>query len=268
VKTTTAPMLTARPTAAVNSHHGTGGHQFRRSSQANLPRKSARPKSTLRIARIGFLRGRVRTWGSQTRANLPHIERTEPNCWKQNEHRVDARRRGGRFLGSVIAAAMGGLVARLQHGAEVERATDLLIGEAQRQIGLQYETADAQDLKTIGMIAAAIAGAAFVASAQHHWRLVLGIPVWALPLLLLVLAIGALVMSLWQQTFQRGPQVPRLYRSFSGTMMEAKGQILRELVEAIEHNRDLLPPKARRYAMGCWLLALAVVAAAVAIAVS
>ncbi len=173
-----------------------------------------------------------------------------------------ARRRDG-LVGSLLAALAGGLIARLRHQDEVERATDLLIAEAQRQIGLQYETADAQDIKTLGMIAAAIAGAAFVASAQHHWR-----EVWGGPIVLVVLAIGALVWSLWQESFQRGPQVPLLYRTFSGTMIEAKGRILRELVEAIEHNRDLLPPKARRYAAGCWLLAFAVATAAIAIAVS
>ena len=178
-----------------------------------------------------------------------------------------ANRRAG-ILSSILAALAGGLIAGLRHQDEVERATDLLIAEAQRQIGLQYETADGQDIKTIGMIAAAIAGAAFVASAHHEWRAVAGIPVWVVPLLLLVLAIAALTLSLWQQSFQRGPQVPLLYRNFSGTMIEAKGQILRELVEAIEHNRDLLPPKARRYAIGCWLLAFSVAAAAVAIVVS
>jgi len=168
----------------------------------------------------------------------------------------------------LMSAIAGALVARLRHGDEVERATDTLTAEAQRQIVLQYETADAQDIKTLGMVAASIATAAFVASTQHGWRAFYGVPVWSVPLLLEALAIAALVFSLWHQPFQRGPRVPYLYRQFSGTMMEAKGLILRELVEALEHNRALLPAKARRYAAGCWLLAGSAVTTAIALALS
>jgi len=60
----------------------------------------------------------------------------------------------------LLSAIAGALVARLRHGDEVERATDALTAEAQRQIVLQYETADAQDIKTLGMVAASIATAA------------------------------------------------------------------------------------------------------------
>src|SRR5207245_149696 len=145
---------------------------------------------------------------------------------------VPASHRRGGLLGGLIAALAGGIATHLQQGDEVERATDTLITEAQRQIVLQYESADAQDIKTLGMIAAAIASAAFVASAQHGWRSFWGVPIWTVPVLLLGLSISAFVMSLWHQRFQRGPRVPLLYRTFSGTMMEAKGRILRELVEA------------------------------------
>ncbi len=176
-------------------------------------------------------------------------------------------RRNG-LLGSFVAAIAGALVARLRHGDEVERATDSLTAEAQRQIDLQYETADAQDIKTLGMVAASIAAAAFVASAEHDWGSHWGVPLWVVPLLLEALAIAAFILSLWHQSFQRGPRVPYLYREFSGTMMEAKGLILRELVEALEHNRALLPAKARRYAAGCWLLAGAAVTTAIALILS
>jgi hypothetical protein len=168
----------------------------------------------------------------------------------------------------ILSGIAGALAARLRHGDEVERATDALTGEAQRQIVLQYETADAQDIKTLGMVAASIAAAAFVASAEHAWRAFYGVPVWSVPLLFEALAIGAFVFSLWHQPFQRGPRVPYLYRQFSGTMMEAKGLILRELVEALEHNHALLPAKARRYAAGCWLLAGAAVTTAIALTLS
>lgn len=153
----------------------------------------------------------------------------------------------------------------MRHEAEAERATEAMTAEAQRQIGLQYDTGSAQDLKTLGMIAASIAGAAFIASAEHQWRSVLGVPVWVVPLLLLVLAEGLFVMSIWQEAFQRGPDVPDLYRTFSGTMIEMKARILRELVEAIEHNRALLPPKQRWYAAGMWSLFLSVITAALAL---
>ncbi len=179
----------------------------------------------------------------------------------------DRTRRVG-WLTNLLTAVGGGLAFRFLHEGEVERATDALTAEAGRQITLQYESADAQDLKTLGMMAASIAGAAFVANAEHQWRSLWAVPSWILPLLLLAVAVGAFVMSLWHQPFQRGPSVPLLYRTFSGTMMEAKGRVLRELVEALEHNRALLRPKARWYKAGCWLLAAAVVAAAVAVVLS
>jgi hypothetical protein len=179
----------------------------------------------------------------------------------------ESRRRGGLFSG-LLAALAGGIGAHLQHGDEVERATDALTAEAQRQVLLQYESADAQDIKTIGMIAAAIASAAFVASTEHDWRSFWGVPIWTVPMLLLGLSIGAFLMSLWHQRFQRGPNVPVLYRTFSGTMMEAKGRVLRELIEALEHNKSLLRPKAHRYSVACWLLAGASVATAIAMILS
>ena len=172
------------------------------------------------------------------------------------------------IVDALMAAGLTTAVSALRHGSEVERATDTMIAEAQRQIGLQYETADAQDIKTLGMVAASIAAAAFVANAQHHWRAVLSIPVWVVPLTFLAASIIAFLMSLWQQRFQRGPNVPRMYRTFGGTMIEMKGQLLRELVEAIEHNRALLPPKSRWYAGGCWGLLLSAASAVIAVAVS
>jgi hypothetical protein len=86
-------------------------------------------------------------------------------------------------------------------------------------------------------------------------------------LVLLVGAEAAFLMSIWQQPFQRGPDLPDLYRTGAAglTMIELKGQVLRELVEAIEHNRDLLPPKHRWYAGGMWSLFLAVVTLALAL---
>src|SRR5438105_258361 len=92
-------------------------------------------------------------------------------------------------LRSILAAGLGGIITRLRRADEMERATDALIAEAGRQVGLQYQSADAHDLKTLGMMAGAIATAAFVASAQTEWRTVVGVPVWTLPLLLLVLSV-------------------------------------------------------------------------------
>ncbi len=173
------------------------------------------------------------------------------------------RTRGGTFS-SIVTALLSGVLVRVQHIAEVERATDALTAEAGRQINLQYETADGRDFKTLGMMAASIAGAAFVANAQHAWKSLWSVPIWALPVLLLGFSIGSFVMSLWTQPFQRGPRVPTMYRGASGlTMIEVKGQILQELVAALEHNRNLLRPKNRWYAVGSWSLFLAVVTTAI-----
>lgn len=175
-------------------------------------------------------------------------------------------RRAG-ILNAIVAALFSGVLVRLQHGAEVERATDALTAEAGRKINLQYETADGRDVKTLGMIAASIAAAAFVASAQHDWKSLLGIPTWGLPLVFLGIYVVCFVMSLWTQPFQRGPRVPKMYREAGLTMIEVKGQILRELVEALEHNRRLLGPKGRWYAAGAWSLFVSVVSTAIVLLV-
>jgi hypothetical protein len=172
------------------------------------------------------------------------------------------------FLSSTLAGVRRALAAGFHIPDERERATDALTAEAQRQIALQYETADAQDIKTLGIVAASIATGAFVASSWHNWLSVEGVPVWIVPLLFEGLAIGAFVLSLWQKKFRRGARVPWLYRHYGGTMIETKGLILRELVAAIEHNRALLRPKALRYAVGCWLLAGAAVTTGIALILS
>ncbi len=150
------------------------------------------------------------------------------------------------------SALLAGVIPIIQHGGEVERATDVLTTEAQRQINLQYETADAHDVKTMGMVAAAVAVAAFLATTRHDWSLW-----WGVPLLVFMFGIACFLMSLWQRKFERGPNVEDLYRHFNGTMMEAKGAILQELVVALGHNEAQLAPKARWYAAGCWGLAFA-----------
>jgi hypothetical protein len=134
---------------------------------------------------------------------------------------------------------------------EVERATDAITVEAQRQIDLQYQTADGQDVKTMGMVAAAVAAAALISATQHDWS-----PRWTIPLLILIGAIACFVKSLWQRDFERGPRLPAFYRTFRGTMLAAKGDILSELIRALEHNEAQLTPKAWWYAVGCWGLAL------------
>lgn len=160
-------------------------------------------------------------------------------------------------LGAAGAALLAEIVPVVEHGAEVERGIDALTAEAQRQISLQYWTADAQDVKTFGMIAAAAAGAALVFPAIHEPS-----AFWAVPLLLLAAGIYCLVKSLLHQAFERGPQVPDLYRTFSGNLIEAKQSILQELVRSVEHNSPLLVYKVRWYKRGLLCLALAIYAAA------
>jgi hypothetical protein len=153
----------------------------------------------------------------------------------------------------VGSALLAGIVPLLQSGGEIERGVDALTVEAQRQIGLQYDTGSAQDVKTIGMIAAAAAGAALVFPAIHQasgW--------WAIPLVLLAAGIYCLLKSVVHRAFERGPQVPDLYQTYGGTLMEAKQAILQELVRSIEHNQPLLHHKTRWFMRGLVCLAFAV----------
>ena len=162
------------------------------------------------------------------------------------------------LLSSILAGLGGGIIARLSHGAEVERGIDSLTAEAQRQIVLQYDTGSAQDVKTIGVIAAAAAGVALAFPAidvPSAW--------WAIPLVLGAAGIYCLLKSLIHRDFERGPQVPDLYQTFSGTLIEAKETILQELVHAIEHNQPLLHHKTRWFMRGLLFLALAIIATAI-----
>ena len=160
-------------------------------------------------------------------------------------------------LAAAGAALLAGIVPAVQLGAEVERGIDALTVEAQRQISLQYDTGSAQDVKTIGMIAAAAAALALVFPALHQPS-----GLWAIPLLLLTAATYCLVRSLLHRDFERGPQVPDLYRTFSGTVVEAKQAILQELVRSIDHNTPLLHYKARWFVRGLVFLALAIISTA------
>ena len=154
-------------------------------------------------------------------------------------------------------ALLAGIIPLAQHAADVERGVDALTVEAQRQINLQYDTGSAQDVKTIGMIAAAAAALALVFPALHQPS-----GLWAIPLLLLAAATYCLVRSLLHRDFERGPQVPDLYRTYSGTVIEAKQAILQELVRSIDHNTPLLHYKARWFMRGLVCLALAIISTA------
>jgi hypothetical protein len=157
-------------------------------------------------------------------------------------------------IGTALSARIVPLV---MHGGEIDRGIEALTTEAQRQIGLQYDTGSAQDVKTIGMIAAAAAGAALFIPTQHQLS-----GLWVIPLFLLAVGIYCFVESLLGRDFERGPQVPDLYRNFGGTVIEAKESILQELVRAIEHNEPLLLQKTRWFKRGLMWLAFAIYATA------
>jgi hypothetical protein len=172
------------------------------------------------------------------------------------------RRSADEAIAAVGAALLAGIVPLVQHGGEVERGIDALTAEAQRQISLQYDTGSAQDVKTIGMVAAAAAALALVFPALHQPS-----GLWAIPLLLLAASTYCLVRSLLHRDFERGPQVPDLYRTYSGTVIEAKQAILQELVRSIDHNTPLLHYKARWFMRGLVCLALAIISTAAVLAV-
>jgi hypothetical protein len=112
------------------------------------------------------------------------------------------------------------------------------------------------------MIAAAAAGAALVFPTVHEpsgW--------WAIPLVILAAGTYCLLKSLVHRDFERGPQVPDLYRTYSGTLMEAKQAILQELVHSIEHNQPLLHHKSRWFMRGLLCLAVATITSAVVLIV-
>jgi hypothetical protein len=161
-------------------------------------------------------------------------------------------------LAPIEARLLAGIVPFVQHGGEVERGIDALTTEAQRQIGLQYDTGSAQDVKTIGLIAAAAAGAALVLPELHEPS-----ALWTVPLVLLAAGIYCLLKSVVHRDFERGPQVPDLYETYSGTLIEAKQAILQELVRSIEHNQPLLQHKTRWFTRGLLCLAFAIYATAV-----
>src|SRR5581483_9294045 len=83
-----------------------------------------------------------------------------------------------RILAAAGTALFSGVLARLQHGAEIERATDAMIAEAGRQIELQFESEDGRDIKTIGMMTVSLAAGAFVATGHPVWDSLYGLPLY------------------------------------------------------------------------------------------
>jgi hypothetical protein len=152
--------------------------------------------------------------------------------------------------------AFGYLWARLQNEGEKERGVDLLLSEGQRQVGLQYSTGDAQDFKTFGWVAGAVAGAALLAT-TNKWE-----AAWLVPLGWFLAAILCYGKAIWEREYERGTELEAFYKSFSGTLLEAKTAILTSLLQAIRHNDDLLPDKRWWYGAGNVLLVAAAIGAA------
>lgn len=161
-----------------------------------------------------------------------------------------------------------GVLARLQHGAEIERATDAMIAEAGRQIELQFESEDGRDIKTIGMMTVSLAAGAFVATGHPVWDSLYGLPLYLPPLLTLVLSLGAFVMALRTRRYMKGTAMPALYwkTGQAFTMIELKGFILAEMIKAIETNEKRRPGKSVWYTAGCYLLIVTFVLLVVGIA--
>ena len=162
----------------------------------------------------------------------------------------------GLAMGWLVPVAGGGLFFWAARGSlkerQQERSVDMIISEAQRQIGLQYSTGADRDVKTLGLAAGSIAVAvAFPALgvAVQGWKWD-----WLAPLPLFLVAMACYVKSLWDEEFERGPDLKKFYATFSGTLLEAKTAFLSDLFGAMDHNESLLPAKIFWYRAGSWFL--------------
>jgi hypothetical protein len=140
--------------------------------------------------------------------------------------------------------------------AEEERATDLVISELQRQIGIQYSSNDSLDFRILAFIALALAGTAFVASTQSHggWHWY-----WQVSIAFLFDGAASYVIALWRTDFNRGPDLHDFYSSISGTVLQAKSQLISQLFTALDANSTRLPVKGFWYSAGGSFLLVGIV---------
>jgi hypothetical protein len=140
--------------------------------------------------------------------------------------------------------------------AEEERAADLVISELQRQIGAQYSSNDSLDLRTLGLLALALAGTALVASKQEHWHWY-----WLISMSCLFDCALCYLVALWRLDFNRGPDLHDFYATVSGTVLQAKAQLISQLFTALDANSDHLPIKGFWYSAGGTFLIAAIMIA-------
>ena len=135
--------------------------------------------------------------------------------------------------------------------AEEERATDLLVTEAQRQLGAQYSSNDQLDFRSLALLALALAGTAMVASIQRSWE-----RYGLVSLACLFDGAFCYALALWRLDLNRGPDLNDFYSGVSGTVLQVKTQLLSQLFAALDANSTHLPLKGFWYsAGGCFLLA-------------
>jgi hypothetical protein len=132
---------------------------------------------------------------------------------------------------------------------------DLLTATAQARLDGQLRDSHALDTIALGVLAVDAAAIALMIAV----RSALG-PFWSAPTAGLGLAGVFLLAPIWPRTFDTGPDARRFYETMSGSpRVDASGQMLSELLAAIDRNDRQIPGKNRLFKIGFGALLIALV---------
>src|SRR5687768_11196930 len=127
---------------------------------------------------------------------------------------------------------------------------DMLSARAQTRLDGQLQDSDAVDTKALGVLAVAAAAVALMVAVRNDLS-----ELWWVPTAVLGLAGLFLLATIWPRKFDVGPDTRTFYEEMTGSpRVTAAGQMLSELLAAIDRNDLQIPAKNRLFKLGFTVL--------------
>jgi hypothetical protein len=139
-------------------------------------------------------------------------------------------------------------------GTEASAILAMLVEVAGNQLDQQLESSDSHDAKALGLLAVDVGAVAGAIAVSPSWT-----PCWIVPIVLAVISALGFLETVRSRQYNFGPDLREFYeRHGAGPLGDAQRFMLAQLLEAIDFNNGLLPPKARAFVVGLVALLLEV----------
>jgi hypothetical protein len=144
------------------------------------------------------------------------------------------------------------------NGGEV-RVLAYITERAEAKIAFQSQDIDSHDTKTLAFIALNLAGSAVLVGARDSLQ-----PWWWIPLLGAGISTALFAWTLWPRLFDFGPNLDQFYKQWGGsTELDFHRQMMGEYLNAVDHNRAILPSKEKAFNLGVVVLVLTIIVGAI-----